>query len=75
VDDGLKEIAKTAHNLNERIENIGARRLYTVVERVLEDISYEAPDIDESKILINREYVLSKIKDIAADEDLSSFIL
>jgi len=75
VDDGLKEIAKTAHNLNERIENIGARRLYTVVERVLEDISYEAPDVDESKILINREYVLSKIKDIAADEDLSSFIL
>ncbi|MEA2066220.1 MAG: ATP-dependent protease ATPase subunit HslU [Thermotogota bacterium] len=75
ADDGLKEIARTAHNINERIENIGARRLYTVVERVLEDISYEAPDVDESKILINREYVLSKIKDIAADEDLSSFIL
>ncbi len=75
ADDGLKEIAKTSHNLNERIENIGARRLYTVVERVLEDISYEAPDIEESKIVIDREYVLSKIQDIAADEDLSSFIL
>ncbi|MFO7880993.1 MAG: ATP-dependent protease ATPase subunit HslU [Kosmotogaceae bacterium] len=74
-DDGLREIAKTAHNLNERIENIGARRLYTVVERVLEEVSYEAPDIEESKIVIDREYVLSKIKDIAADEDLSSFIL
>lgn len=75
TDDGLREIAKTAHNLNESIENIGARRLYTVVERVLEDISYEAPDVEESKIVIDKEYVLSAIKDIAADEDLSSFIL
>ncbi|TYB80818.1 MAG: ATP-dependent protease ATPase subunit HslU [Kosmotoga sp.] len=75
TDDGLREIAKTAHNLNESIENIGARRLYTVVERVLEDISYEAPDVEESKIVIDKEYVLSEIKDIAADEDLSSFIL
>ncbi|OAA31207.1 ATP-dependent protease [Kosmotoga arenicorallina S304] len=75
TDDGLREIAHVAYSLNEKLENIGARRLYTVVEKVLEDISYEAPDIETKKLTIDREYVDSKIKDIAENEDLSAFIL
>lgn len=73
-DTGLKEMAEMAFQLNDKIENIGARRLYTVVEKVLEDVSFQAPEIDE-KITIDREYVLSKIGSIVEDEDLSTFIL
>lgn len=72
--DGLEELARVAYDLNEKIENIGARRLYTVVERVLEDVSFKAPE-EVSNIVINREYVNREIGDIAADEDLSAFIL
>jgi ATP-dependent HslUV protease ATP-binding subunit HslU len=72
---GLKEIARVAHDLNERIENIGARRLYTVVEKVLEEISFEAPDVSEPKVIITEDYVNTRIKEILADEDLSAFIL
>lgn len=72
---GLKEIARVAHDLNERIENIGARRLYTVVEKVLEEVSFEAPDVPEPKVIITEEYVNTRIKEILADEDLSAFIL
>ncbi|HQN28606.1 MAG TPA: AAA family ATPase, partial [Mesotoga sp.] len=73
-EDGLKELARVSHNLNERIENIGARRLYTVVEKVLEEVSFQAPEI-AADIVIDRNYVDSKIGSIAADEDLSAFIL
>lgn len=73
-EDGLKELARVSHNLNERIENIGARRLYTVVEKVLEEVSFQAPEIAVD-IVIDRNYVDSKIGSIAADEDLSAFIL
>lgn len=72
--DGLKEMAEIAFKLNDKIENIGARRLYTVVEKVLEDVSFQAPEIEE-KIAIDKEYVLSKISTIVEDEDLSTFIL
>ncbi len=73
-EDGLREIAKVSHNLNEKIENIGARRLYTVVEKVLEETSFNAPEVPE-EIIIDRKYVDDKIGEIAADEDLSAFIL
>ncbi|HCO69244.1 ATP-dependent protease ATPase subunit HslU [Mesotoga sp.] len=73
-EDGLREIAKISHNLNEKIENIGARRLYTVVEKVLEETSFNAPEVPE-EIIIDRKYVDDKIGEIAADEDLSAFIL
>ncbi|AKI96936.1 ATP-dependent protease ATPase subunit HslU [Kosmotoga pacifica] len=75
TDDGLREIARVAFELNEKLENIGARRLYTVVERVLEDISYEAPEVGPKELVIDKNYVNSKIKDIAENEDLSAFIL
>ncbi|RKX47524.1 MAG: HslU--HslV peptidase ATPase subunit [Thermotogae bacterium] len=75
TDDGLREIAHVAYSLNEKLENIGARRLYTVVEKVLEEISYNAPDTETKSLIIDREYVNSRIKDIAENEDLSAFIL
>ncbi|AJC74527.1 ATP-dependent protease [Pseudothermotoga hypogea DSM 11164 = NBRC 106472] len=73
--DGVEEIARIAYDLNQRLENIGARRLYTVVEKVLEDIAFEAPDVSEKSIVVDAKYVKEKIGAIAADEDLSSYIL
>ncbi|MCD6443263.1 MAG: ATP-dependent protease ATPase subunit HslU [Thermotogae bacterium] len=75
TDDGVKEMAKMAYSLNQRLENIGARRLYTIVEKVLEDVSFEAPDVDEKKVVIDAEYVRKKLSSIIEDEDLSSYIL
>ncbi|MGB9790072.1 ATP-dependent protease ATPase subunit HslU [Thermotoga caldifontis] len=75
TEDGVEEIARIAYELNQRLENIGARRLYTVVEKVLEDVSFEAPDIPEKRIVIDAKYVRDKIGAIASDEDLSSYIL
>ncbi len=73
--EGVQEIARIAFEVNERTENIGARRLYTVMERLLEDISFEAPDVAPTKIVITAEYVREKLADIAKDLDLSRFIL
>lgn len=75
TEDGLMEIAKVAYSLNQRLENIGARRLYTVVEKVLEDLSFEAPELNGQTFEIDAEYVRSKLLDIIKDEDLSSYIL
>ena len=73
--EAIEEIAKIAYEINEKMENIGARRLYTVVEKVLEDISFEAPDIAPTKVTITPEYVREKLEDIIKDEDLVRFIL
>ncbi|HCZ07055.1 MAG TPA: HslU--HslV peptidase ATPase subunit [Thermotogae bacterium] len=75
TDDGIKEIARIAFELNEKLENIGARRLYTVVEKVLEDVSFEAPDLPEPRVVIDAAYVQSKIGEIYKDEDVSAYIL
>jgi len=75
TEDGVEEIARIAYELNQRLENIGARRLYTVVEKVLEDIAFEAPDVSEKRIVVDAKYVKEKIGAIAADQDLSSYIL
>jgi len=75
TEDGIEEIAKISYRLNQRLENIGARRLYTVVEKVLEDVSFEAPDIPERKVVIDVGYVRKKLEKIVEDEDLSSYIL
>lgn len=74
-DDGLKEIARIATDLNERMENIGARRLHTVMERVLEDLSFEASAHKGESIAVDRAYVRERVAGIAADDDLSKFIL
>ncbi|MBO8160197.1 MAG: ATP-dependent protease ATPase subunit HslU [Thermosipho sp. (in: Bacteria)] len=74
TEDGIEEIAEIAYNLNQKLENIGARRLYTVMEKVLEDIMYKAPEVEE-KIEINAQFVRDRLKGIIEDEDLSSYIL
>ncbi len=74
-DDAIAEIAKIAALVNERTENIGARRLYTVMETFLEDISFDAPDISENEVVIDADYVREKLEDIVEDEDLSRYIL
>ena len=73
--EGVEEIARIAFEVNERTENIGARRLYTVMEKLLEDISFEAPDVAPTKVVITAEYVREKLSDVAKDLDLSRFIL
>ena len=75
TDDGISELAEIAANVNKRSQNIGARRLMTVVEKVLEDISFNAPDTNEKSFEINAEYVKEKLADIVKDEDLSKYIL
>jgi ATP-dependent HslUV protease ATP-binding subunit HslU len=76
--DGIARIAQIAWQVNEKTENIGARRLHTVVERLLEEISYTASDVgvrDESKLIIDAAYVDDQLGELAEDEDLSRFIL
>jgi ATP-dependent HslUV protease ATP-binding subunit HslU len=74
-DDAVETIAKIAEEVNTRTENIGARRLHTVMERLLEDILFDAPDVENKRIVIDKDYVESKLKDIKDDEDLSRYIL
>jgi ATP-dependent HslUV protease ATP-binding subunit HslU len=73
--DAVEEIAEIAEKVNEDAENIGARRLHTVMEKVMEEISFEAPNIKKKKMLIDKKYVQSQLKDIIEDQDLSRFIL
>ncbi len=76
TDDALDTIAEIAFRLNERLENIGARRLQTVMEKLMEDIAFETCDLPEPKTLvIDAEYVRNKLKDIVEDLDLSRYIL
>jgi ATP-dependent HslUV protease ATP-binding subunit HslU len=74
-EDGIKAIAKIAFEVNQNTQNIGARRLYTIMERLLEDISFAAPNTRKKKLNIDEKYVYKQLKDVIADEDLSQFIL
>jgi ATP-dependent HslUV protease ATP-binding subunit HslU len=73
--DGVERVAEVAFDVNERSENIGARRLHTVMERLLEEISFDAPDKAGQNLVINREYVENSLGELAQDEDLSRYIL
>ncbi len=73
--EGIKRIAEAAFDVNQRTENIGARRLHTVLERLMDKISFEAPDKSGSKIIIDTEYVDSHLNELIEDEDLSRYIL
>ncbi|RRD72313.1 MULTISPECIES: ATP-dependent protease ATPase subunit HslU [unclassified Desulfovibrio] len=73
--DGLEEIASFAEEINARTENIGARRLYTIMEKILSDISYEAPDKKGTHVEVNRDYVEQHLRDVRNDQDLSRYIL
>ncbi len=72
---GIRRIAETAWQVNESTENIGARRLHTVMERLLEGVSFEASDLSGQSIVIDEAYVDSQLSQLAADEDLSQYIL
>jgi ATP-dependent HslUV protease ATP-binding subunit HslU len=74
-DDALREMAHLATSVNAATEDIGARRLHTIIERVIEDISFDAPDHKGDRIVIDATFVSSRIGEVAADEDLSSYIL
>ena len=71
----IEEIASIASKVNERMENIGARRLHTVMEKLLDEISFSAPDMETKRVLVDREYVAEKLRDIIEDENLSKYIL
>ncbi|MGN8504563.1 HslU--HslV peptidase ATPase subunit [Helicobacter pylori] len=74
-DDAIKELAKLSYNANQKSEDIGARRLHTTIEKVLEDISFEAEDYSGQEIIITKELVQSKLEDLVADENLVKYIL
>ena len=74
-DEAIKEIARIAHAANEKMEDIGARRLHTVIERVIEDISFEASEKSGEKINVTKELVKEHLKDVVEDQDLARYIL
>ncbi|ATG88981.1 ATP-dependent protease ATPase subunit HslU [Methylomonas koyamae] len=73
--DGIKRIAELGWQVNEKTENIGARRLHTILEKLLEDISFSAPDLPEKSVVIDAAYVDAHLLELAGDEDLSRYIL
>ena len=73
--DGIERIASIAWEINERTENIGARRLHTVIERLLEQVSFAAADQSGNSVTVNADYVNTQLADLAQDEDLSRYIL
>ena len=74
-DDSIAEIAEIATIVNERTENIGARRLHTIMEKLLDELSFDAPDLEKKKFTIDAQYVKEKLDSLAKDEDLSRYIL
>src|SRR3989440_5446083 len=75
TDDALEEVAKFAAQVNESSENIGARRLHTIMEKLLEEISFEGPDLKKKTVKVDRAYVRGQLADIVKDQDLSRYIL
>ena len=74
-DEAIGELAEIAYQVNSRTENIGARRLHTVMEKLLSEVSFNAPDMKGQTVQINREYVRNVLSEIIKDEDLSRYIL
>ena len=75
TDDAIQRIADYAFIVNERTENIGARRLHTVMEKLLDEISFEGPDLENKIVTIDDAYVTKMLADIVKNEDLSRYIL
>ncbi len=75
ADDGIRKLAEIACRVNDQTENIGARRLHTLMERLLEGLSFEAPDRGEARVVVDAAYVEQHLDDLAQDEDLSRYIL
>jgi ATP-dependent HslUV protease ATP-binding subunit HslU len=74
-DDAVEALARYAYNVNRTTQNIGARRLYTILERMLEEVSFEAPDMKMGRVVVNAAYVQERLEKVAQDDDLSRFIL
>jgi ATP-dependent HslUV protease ATP-binding subunit HslU len=74
-DDAVKKIAEMSQMLNEKLENIGARRLHTVMETLLEDLSFDAPEKKVVRFTVDEKYVDQKLSALAGDEDLAKYIL
>ena len=75
TDDAIDELAEIACKVNTQTENIGARRLHTILEKLVEELAFEAPDVEQKDVLINREYVKARLEHIVVDQDLSHYIL
>ena len=75
TDDAIDAMAQIAFDVNRRSQNIGARRLYTIMERLLEELSFEAPDMHTGHVTVNAAYVKERLEEVTKDEDLSKFIL
>ena len=75
TEDAVEALAGYAHEVNQSAQNIGARRLYTILERVLEDLSFEAPDMEAGRVEVNAAYVKQRLEDVSRDEELNKFIL
>ena len=73
--DGIEEIAKMAYEVNQETENIGARRLHTVMEKLLEDVLFDAPDVADKKVVVDKDYVQAKLKDLVTNKDVTRYIL
>ena len=75
TDDALEEVARFAAQVNESSENIGARRLHTIMEKLLEEVSFEGPDLKKKNVRVDANYVRKQLADIVKDQDLSRYIL
>ena len=73
--EAIDEIATSAASINDQTENIGARRLHTILERVLQDVAFDAPDAARGDVIIDREYVRSRLEELMKDQDLGRYIL
>ena len=73
--DAIDALAEYAYNVNRTTQNIGARRLYTILERLLEEVSFEAPEMKMGRVVVNAAYVKERVEKVSQDEDLSKFIL
>jgi ATP-dependent HslUV protease ATP-binding subunit HslU len=75
TEDAIQEMAEFAFRVNKSTQNIGARRLHTIIEKLVEDISFDAPGMKDKNVRIDADYVRKRLASISADEDLSRFIL
>ncbi|MCC6641101.1 MAG: HslU--HslV peptidase ATPase subunit, partial [Deltaproteobacteria bacterium] len=74
-EDGVRAIAEIAASVNDRTENIGARRLHTVMEKLLDDLSFDAPDRGAGRFVVDGDFVRARLGDLVKDQDLSRYIL
>ena len=74
-DDAIEEIARIAEDVNQRMENIGARRLHTVMERLLDEVSFDAAEMRGRRVVVDAAMVRERLHDVVSDEDLSRYIL